>query len=117
MTNMITVNIPVTLDAEELWSETFGSGWEYAEFQISVDFKNDASWETPGNAGIAIVKIHDGETWQKAEVTPQTLADAFAKLSAIGYHHCGAPLALGDFDACASADMLQMAVFSELVYA
>jgi hypothetical protein len=110
---MITVNIPVTIDGEELWSETFGSGWEYAQAPIKVTFKDEAEWDKPG---LALVKIHNGEEWQKAELSMWSLATAYAKLAEIGYHHCGAPLTLGDFDACASFDMLQMAVFGELIY-
>lgn len=111
---MVTVNIPVTLDADELWNETFGSGWEYAEAPIKVSYIGEAEWDKPG---IATVKIYDGEAWQGAEVNVYDLAEAYAKLVTIGYHHCGAPLTLGDFDACASFDMLQMAVFGELIYA
>lgn len=115
MNETITVQVPVTINAEDLWSETFGSGWEYAEVAIRVRYQDGATWETPGVASVTIGDTP--EERQTAELTVQDLANAYGKLIAMGYHHCGAPITLGDFDACASFDLLQMAVFGELVYA
>lgn len=114
MNQVITVQVPVMVDAQALWSETFGSGWEYSSVAIRVRYQGDADWETPGTASVTIGDTPDER--QTAEITVQDLATAYGKLIAMGYHHCGAPIALDDFDACASFDMLQMAVFGELIY-
>ena len=116
MNETLTVQVPVTIDAQDLWSETFGSGWEYVAVEVDVDFQDDAAWDKPGTA-IVTIGDEDDEERQTATITVQDLANAYGKLVAMGYHHCGAPIALGDFDACASFDMLQMAVFGELIYA
>jgi hypothetical protein len=110
----ITVMIPVTVNAEDLWSNVFGGGWEYSSVRITVKYSEGADWQTMGSANVTIGD--DAEERKTATVTVQELAEAYGKLVAMGYHHCGAPIELDDMDACSSFDVLQMAVFGELVY-
>jgi hypothetical protein len=114
MNEVITVQVPVMVDAASLWSETFGSGWEYSSVAVRVKYHEGTDWETPGSATVTIGGGDDER--HSATITVQDLANAYGKLIAMGYHHCGAPIALDDFDACASFDMLQMAVCGELIY-
>jgi hypothetical protein len=111
---VITVTIPVTVNAQDMWSSVFGSGWEYSPVRITVKYGEGADWETMGTAQVTIGD--DAEERKTATITVQELAEAYGKLVAIGYHHCGAPISLEDMDACSSFDVLQMAVFGELVY-
>jgi uncharacterized protein YwlG (UPF0340 family) len=111
---VITVTIPVTVNAEDMWSNVFGSGWEYSSVPITVKYGAGCDWEHMGTALVTIGE--DEEDRQTRNLTVMDLAEAYGKLIAMGYHHCGAPLSLDDMDACASFDILQVAVFGELVY-
>ena len=105
------------IDIEELWSETFGSGWEYAEFDIRVKYADGTDWDKPGNSAVA---IHNGDQWVIKQVGIATLFDAYKALKAMAdrgeYNHCGTGVDLGNFDACVSADLLQLAVLGEIIY-
>jgi hypothetical protein len=111
---VITVTIPVTVNAEDMWSNVFGGGWEYSSVRITVKYGVGANWQTIGTATVTIGD--DAEERKTATLTVQDLAEAYGKLIAMGYHHCGAPIELDDMDSCSSFDVLQMAVFGELVY-
>lgn len=105
------------IDVEELWSETFGSGWEYAPFDIRVKYANGTDWDVPG---MAVVAIHNEEEWVIKQVGIATLLDAYRKIRAMAdqgeYNHCGTGVDLGNFDACVSADLLQLAVLGEIIF-
>lgn len=113
--SFVTINVPLVVSAADLWSETFGSGWEYSDVAIRVVYQGEANWETPGVATV-FIENPEGEGMTSMDIRVEILAEAYGKLIAMGYTHCGAPIALGNFDACASFDILQMAVFSELVF-
>ena len=105
------------INVEELWSETFGSGWEHAGFDIRVKYANGTDWETPG---ISAVAIHNGDQWVIKQVGIATLLDAYRTLKAMAdrgeYNHCGTGVDLGNFDACVSGDLLQIAVLGKIIF-
>lgn len=117
MVEFITITVPVVINADRLWGEVFGGGYEYSPVQCQVAFSGESAWD---KAGIALVSIENPEDGEEAMVSKRVviddIAEAYGKLLTMGYHHCGAPLDLDSFDACASFDLLQMVVFGELVY-
>ncbi len=113
----ITITVPVVIEADRLWSEVFGGGYEYAPAVCRVKFDHGTTWEKAGVAQVFIENPENDMALVDRRVVIDDIAEAYGKLLAMGYHHCGAPLDLDSFDSCASFDVLQMAVFGELVFA
>lgn len=116
MSELVLVTIPLVVEADRLWSEVFGGGYEFSPVACRVRFEEGTTWDKAGRATVGIEDPNDETKLVRATVGIQDLAEAYGKLVGSGYHHCGASLDLDSFDACSSFDMLQMVVFGELVY-
>ncbi len=112
----VTITVPIVIDADALWRNVFGSGYEYSGVSCHVIFGPGSAWDKAGTADVYIEDPDDSDKRVCKRVVIDDVAEAYGKLLAMGYTHCGAPLDLDSFDACASFDMLQMMVLGELVY-
>jgi hypothetical protein len=110
----ILVMAPV--DKDELWSNIFGSGYEYATegWLYSIDFP-EGDWE---KHGVAEVKYEDPDTGTatRKTLTIVDIANAVSDLNEQGWTHCGRCVILEDDDACVGDAVLQQALFGELIF-
>lgn len=109
------VVVPLTMDADEIWSDVFGSGYEYSPWWVRVSYSNGADWDKHGVATIKHWGKEDDNVLETTKVTVEDIAKAYATLTADKWTHCGG-CGLDDPDACSSDVVLQMAVFGEIVY-
>lgn len=112
MSSIITV--PVQFKAEDFWSEIMGSAWESWDWWVTLDYSEGADWDKVGEI---TVTSWDGEgeceedgTLTKT-LTIQDLAEAYGKCLAEGCR-----INIHDLDACQGDQILQMAMFGEIVY-
>lgn len=119
------VIVPIVVEAGELWSATFGGGWESVgnDHIKSVEFLNDADWQTVGLARITAEDPEDEGSTVTVEVGIHDLTKAFADLASGQFYHCGQHISQDfyggagfDFDACSSDGMIQQMVYGKVVY-
>lgn len=114
MSNKIT--IPLTIDADEVWSDIFGSGWEYSDWFVGVKYHDGGDWDIPSNITIRHWDPEtEGERVISTDLSVKQVLEAYAKLLSERYTHCG-NCALDDPDACTSDAVLQYAVYGEFIY-
>lgn len=110
------ITIPLEIDVEEVWSDIFGSGWEYSDWFVNVIYHDGGDWDKPSRI---TVKHWDpeteGERVIKTDLSVEQVLQAYAKLLGERYTHCGG-CALDDPDACTSDAVLQHAVYGDFIY-
>lgn len=118
MAEMVNVEFTVSLDvnAEDLWSSTFGSGWEHGYAWVNCKFLDGASWEKPGLASLKYRDVNDEDNILETTISVKDLARGYSLALKNHFHHCGSPISLDDQDACSSDAILQFAVYGELVF-
>lgn len=106
MTNE-TVRLVVDVDARELWSNVFGSGFETYPWWDAVEYYDGADWDTPGSVRLWVIDPDTGESEGRGTVTVFRLAEAVSKLPHIAsrWH---------DMDADDADQVLQMAILGEV---
>lgn len=109
------VVVPLALDTDEIWSDVFGSGYEYSPWWVRVSYSPGADWDVAGTATIKHWGKDDDTVLEITQVTIEDIANAYAKLIADKWTHCGG-CGLDDPDACSSDVVLQVAIFGEIVY-
>ena len=109
------VVVPLAMDADEVWSDVFGSGYEYSPWWYKVTFSSGADWDKAGTATIKHWSKDSEDTLETTKITVEDLAKAYATLIAEKWTHCNG-CGLDDPDACSSDVVLQMAVFGEIIY-
>ena len=90
------ITIPKRIDADELWSDVFGSGWETYEWWYGHRYE-------------------DGEGQYITPITIDDLVLAYTRLSQSDYTHCGG-FTLDAPDACTGDAILQLCIYGELVF-
>ena len=108
------ITIPITVDADELWSDVFGSGWEYSEWFTYVEYVG-CSWDTAGTAKVTHWSSDDEGVTEVTSVTIDDIVRGYSILASDNWLHCNGD-ALNNPDACTSDAILQMAIYGELVY-
>lgn len=114
---MTEINAIVPVNEAELWSSTFGSGWETYSWWIQYRFI-EGDWDVPGKVYLKADDPNSDEYIQR-ELTVNDLLEAWQKILNIpgGVWHCGQQMNdIDDFDACVGDNVLQMAMFGEIVY-
>lgn len=113
--------IPVTIqmDADELWSEVFGSfGGYYPDWIHEIRFVT-GSWKKHGLCYITAESVDD--SWAPPSDTKvhrvyvEDIAKAYGALMNMGWKHCGG-CGVDDPDACTSDAVLQHAVYGKFVF-
>jgi len=117
----VKIMVPTTVDPEELWFATFGSGFESWHWWLRVEFLDGSDWDKPGRCGLAIMNPDDEDDAVTYIVDMDRLLWAVEKTLTTSVDACtGAPIRviLGevDFDACVGDCILQTAVLGEVVY-
>jgi hypothetical protein len=107
--------VPVAVDADDVWTEVFGSGWENSEWFKSVEFI-DCDDETAGKAKITHYGIDDDNVIEETTITIDDIVDAIHSLSLDGWSHCGTQDLVTDSDYCTSDAILQQAVYGDIIY-
>lgn len=121
---MSALSIEVEVDPEELWSSTFGSGFETWSWWRSVEFLDKADWDNPGKVRL---KIADPDHEEFSGKVKQRTVDMDRLLWAVGQAAAtcvdactGEPITLRkgrvDFDACVGDCVLQIAVLGRVMY-
>ena len=111
---MTKVTIPITVELEDLWSDIFGSGWEYSDWFVHIDY-GDGDWDRPSTIVVKHFSKDDEEIVMRTTLTVEDVVNAYAKLAQQRYTHCGG-CALDDPDACTSDAVLQHAVYGDIIY-
>jgi hypothetical protein len=109
------VVVPITYDADEIWSDVFGSGYEYCPWWVGVKYSDGADWDKHGVATIKHWGKEDEDVLEVTKITIEDIAKAYATLTADNWTHCGG-CGLSAPDGCSSDVVLQMAVYGEIVY-
>lgn len=128
----IEVKVAKSVDAVDLWSAVFGSGWEtVASWLRKVKLEGDeADWDVPGAVTITAENPHaliddiDDDPTIEATLVLEDIAKAVSEVLAEGYRDActGQPITLdpedlgGDWDACVGNVILQQAVYGEVIY-
>jgi hypothetical protein len=134
---MPTINIELPVDAEELWLQLFGCGYESdpvnRNWLMNTEFAQGSDWNKMGVATIWYIpegKDYDNEKyWGKnykkhcasKVVTISEIATALSKAMSEGYNHvpCGGKIDT-DFDrwdSCVGDILLQLICYGKEVYA
>lgn len=112
-----TITIPMTMDAEEFWSEIMGSTEFYEEWWAAVKFKDGAQWDKPGKVDITVYTDVDSSTETVTKTLDiDDLAKAYGEVIAKPYYHCGGTVDIHNMDSCASDIVLQQAMFGDVIY-
>lgn len=113
------MNVTVDVDAEELWSAVFGSGFQFDEVTRSWMVRYhfiEGDWETPG-----IIKIWTVEDGYCGEFTIDQLLQALSIAISEGYNHvpCGGKIDtdFSNYDSCVADLLLQIMVYGKEIYA
>lgn len=72
-----TVTIPLTVDLDEAWSNTFGAGWETWDWWTEITYHDDAEWDTPGY--VTLVSDHPEHERVEVKFGPDEFVAALAK--------------------------------------
>ena len=116
------VRITVDVEAEELWSSVFGSGFESDpvndEWLRGFRFIQ-GDWETPGL--IELDYLGEDEKYHKQTYNVHDLAAALSTAIAKSYHHvpCGGKIDadFSNYDSCVGDLLLQVMVYGEETFA
>jgi hypothetical protein len=116
------VRITVDVEAEELWSSVFGSGFESDpvndEWLRGFRFIQ-GDWETPGL--IELDYLGEDERYHKQTYNVHDLAGALSTAIAKSYHHvpCGGKIDadFSNYDSCVGDLLLQVMVYGEETFA
>jgi hypothetical protein len=112
---MSELKVTVPLDVEEVWSEIFGSGWEYSSWWVSIEYDGEGDWDKPSDITVKHWGKEDDTVIETTRLSVLQVLEAYAVLLVKGFMHCGdGPLQ--DADACTSDAVLQQAVFGEFIY-
>ena len=109
------ITIPMTVPAEDFWSNTMGSGWEYGYAWVGIKYLDGADWDKLGRFVISYLDHNDDEGEEKVltkELGVEDLAKAYGVAVSEGYFHCGSRWDWEDQDACTSDGILQIAELS-----
>lgn len=109
------VTIPMQVEAEELWSDVFGSGWEYFEWFTAIKYEEGSDWDKPGTVLIKSWSPTDEDKRIITRITLDDVVEAYTTLTNKGWSHCGGS-GLDNADACTSDAILQTIIYGELVY-
>lgn len=112
------VMIGTFVDDQQLWMETFGSGFEGQSHWIQQIGFAKGDWKTVGEA---VIVAEDAEVDDVVivHITIEDLAKALSKIVGEGRKHCGTyPIdaTLDDWDACVGDMVLQYVVYGRLVW-
>jgi hypothetical protein len=99
---------------EQIWGDTLGSGWEYSEWFVDIEY-DGGDWDKPSNATLIHFSENDESVIVKTEFTPEMLVEAHDKLVREKYTHCG-ECGMDDPDYCTSDAVLQYMVYGDLIY-
>lgn len=118
------VILPIQVEAGELWSATFGGGWESVgnDHIKSIKFLDGADWNEVGLARITAEDPNDEDKTITVEVGIQDLTKAYSELATGQFYHCGQHIAQDfygsgfDFDACSSDGMIQQMVYGKTIF-
>jgi hypothetical protein len=107
------------VDAEEFWSNTFGSGWEECSWWIDWKYSEGADWNKIGEISLTVL---DPEDYNEVKTITKTIGlediiKAYEWAQGENAFHCGGRWRWDDQDVCVSDGILQIAVFGELTYA
>jgi len=104
------------MDKDDLWSSVFGSGWEYMDWWRNVKYL-EGDWDKSGQVVVTFLDPNDVTESKTAtkRLNIVDIANAYSKLMAMGYTHCGGE-SIDEADACTSDALLQIAVFGEFIY-
>jgi hypothetical protein len=109
------ITIPLEIDADEVWSDIFGSGWEHSDWWVRITHHDDGAWDKPSPITVKHWGRDDDTVIEVTHLTVEQVLTAYAKLLGERYTHCGG-CPLDDPDACTSDAVLQFAVFGEFIY-
>lgn len=124
-----TVIVPVEVDRDELWSAVMGSAFDTYSWWQEVQFRDGATWESPGLTGYVSVRVEDpNETegsgaWLTFRIGMPELVKAISIAIEKGYRDplvkrgtIGNAVQTMDFDATTGDIVMQCACFGEAVY-
>lgn len=118
-TSTVTVTVPVTLDAVDLWSAVMGSGWETFSWWLGTEFLT-GDWDQPGRLRVWVPSPDDQDDRVDEVITLDHITRALQTFVTNGYRDActGRPIDLADldFDACVGDSLMQIAVFGESIY-
>lgn len=115
----LTVTVPMTFDATDLWSAVMGSGWTTFEWWTECLYL-DGEWDVPGRVRVG---IEDPENEELSITTVIDINDLTAAISdfiakkyvdaCVGRYPNWADL---NIDACVGDSLMQIAVLGDVVY-
>ena len=121
-TEMVTVTVEI--EADDLWSAVFGSGFESDPVSLAwlVDYSFvEGDWDKSGIVKITYRNAEDEEVAESKTYNVQDLAAALSNAIARGYRHvpCGGKIDadFDNYDACVGELLLQIMVYGEEVFA
>lgn len=114
------VKVTYNKDANELWSDVFGSLGGFLDHSWLHHIKYiTGNWNKHGLVELTIdnpaPEFNEETVHTTKQLKVEDLADAYSKLMNNDYKHCGG-CELDDPDACTADAILQTAVYGELVY-
>ena len=104
--------VPVSVKAEDFWSEVLGSGWESSPWWTNIEYGEGSDWDKVGEltiTGWSAEGEDQGSTVKTLNIGD--LAEAFGKCIAEGYR-----VNLEDLDADSGDAVIQMAVYGEVLF-
>jgi hypothetical protein len=113
------ITIPVSVDRQTLWSNTFGGGWEHSSWWVKLRYAKGGDWDTIGTGVFTLTACDpddDSAPLETKTLTIDDLARAWGMALTEGYYHCGTRWDLEDPDHCVSDGILQLAFFGEIIY-
>ena len=134
---MLTINIELPVDAEELWSQLFGCGYESDpvnhNWLMNTEFAQGSGWDKMGVATIWYIPEdgddQDEKYWgddykdycDSKIVTIKEVSQALSKAMLEGYNHvpCGGKIDtdFNRWDSCVGDILLQLICYGKEVWA
>lgn len=119
-THQVTINIPIAVDANDLWAAVLGSGWDTFSWWTASEYLT-GDWD---HAGIVRITAEDPDSTDDTFITREIDLDALVRatqnVAGGGYVDGCTGHAINwsdlDFDACVGDLILQVAVFGEPIY-
>jgi len=110
--------VPIKVDAEEFWSNTFGSGWEDCSWWVDWKYSNGADWNKIGEITLTIQDPDDHEELKTITKTIglNDIVKAYEFAQEQNFFHCGNRWHWEDQDQCVSDGILQIAMFGDVVF-
>mgnify|MGYP003392992019 CR=1 FL=1 len=114
---MTEIVIPIRVDANELWSNVFGSSGETFSWWRDLTFL-EGSWNRVGRAQLTVEDPDgDGDAVLTKVVGIDEVGAAWGEAIRLNLRHCGSSLSdLESFDACAADIVMQIAMLGEVMY-